>query len=47
LYIHYEIMTRSYPGWTLTEQKKLSHREREYWLAMIKWRSMAKTQADG
>jgi len=44
IYVHYEVLTRNYTGWTLSEQKQMSHREREYWLAMIKWRASARAQ---
>ena len=29
---HYEILTRTFTGWTLTEIKNLSVRERQNWL---------------
>lgn len=35
---HVDIISRNYPGWSLTEIKSMPLRERNYWLALIKWR---------
>jgi hypothetical protein len=42
LYIHYEVLTRNFTGWSLSEQKRMPHRERKYWLSVIKWQNMAR-----
>jgi hypothetical protein len=31
-------LSRFYSGWTLTEIKLMPHRERRYWLDLLKWR---------
>jgi len=45
LYIQYGVLSLAYPGWTLSEQKRMPRREREYWIEMNKWRTMAIAQA--
>lgn len=39
LYVNYERLTRSFTGWTLTEIKRMPHREREYWVELLRWRN--------
>ena len=38
LYLDYEVIANNYPGWQLNEIRLLSARQRQYWLAMIKWK---------
>lgn len=38
LYVHYDGISRHYPGWSLSDLKGMSHRERTHWVALIKWR---------
>jgi len=38
LYINYDVIAMSYGGWTLSEIRLLTHRQREYWLRMIRWK---------
>lgn len=38
LYHQYGLLTMSYPGWTLSEIKAMSLREREYWSALYDWK---------
>jgi hypothetical protein len=38
LYVHYDGIAKHYPGWNLTEIKRMPAREREFWVALIKWR---------
>jgi hypothetical protein len=45
LYVQYSLMSQAYPGWSLSEQKRMPRREREYWIEMNKWRQMAAAQA--
>lgn len=33
----WELLARAYPGWTLTEIKHLSVRERTHWLRRALW----------
>lgn len=35
----YSQLVRWYPGWDLNTMKDLSIREREYWLALGKWKA--------
>jgi len=39
LYVLYEYISRSYPGWTLTEIKQMPARERDFWIDGLKWRA--------
>jgi hypothetical protein len=38
LYLDIEVIASNYPGWQLNEIRSLSARQRQYWLAMIKWK---------
>lgn len=38
LYVHFDALARAYPGWGLTEIKLMPHRERRYWLDLLRWR---------
>ena len=38
LYLDYEVIASNYPGWQLNEIRSMSARQRQYWLAMIKWK---------
>jgi len=38
LYAVYDNISINYPGWQLSEIRNMSARQRDYWLAMIKWR---------
>jgi len=38
LYVHYDGIAKHYPGWNLTEIKGMAARERDHWIALIKWR---------
>jgi hypothetical protein len=38
LYLDYDLISRDYPGWGLSDMKELSYRERRYWKSMIAWR---------
>lgn len=38
LFEDYHLLTMSYPGWTLSDIKALSVREREYWMSMSRYR---------
>jgi hypothetical protein len=38
LYVHFDALSRAYPGWSLTEIKLMPHRERTYWLDLLRWR---------
>ena len=44
IYVEYEALSANYKGWTLSEQKKMPHRERQYWLSMLKYRAFARSQ---
>ena len=35
----YAQLVATYPGWDLRTMKELPIREREYWLALAKWKS--------
>jgi len=39
LYIHFDFISRHYPGWNLTEIKGMTERERRHWVDSIKWRN--------
>lgn len=38
LYVEYDGICQHYRGWPLTEVKNMCHRERHYWVALIRWR---------
>jgi hypothetical protein len=38
LYLDYELIVSEYRGWSLTEVRGMSARQREYWLKMLKWK---------
>jgi hypothetical protein len=38
LYLDYDLFSREYPGWGLSDMKALTQRERRYWRTMIAWR---------
>ncbi len=38
LYINYDLITTTYTGWTLSEIRQLTNRQRRYWLDMIRWK---------
>jgi len=38
LYVHYDGIARHYTGWSLSDIKDMCHRERTYWVALIRWR---------
>jgi hypothetical protein len=38
LYAVYEAIASNYPGWQLSEIRGMSARQRDYWMAMIKWK---------
>jgi phage anti-repressor protein len=38
LYIIYDTIASNYSGWNFTEIRQMSARQREYWIAMIKWK---------
>jgi hypothetical protein len=38
LYATYEAIASHYPGWQLSEIRGMSARQRNYWMAMIKWK---------
>jgi hypothetical protein len=35
----YDGISRYYTGWTLTDIKTMTHREREHWANTIRWRN--------
>jgi hypothetical protein len=37
--VQFDALSRYYSGWTLSEIKGMPHRERKYWLDLMKWRS--------
>jgi hypothetical protein len=39
LYFYYEVISREFKGWTLTEIKAMPFRERKHWLDLIRWRN--------
>lgn len=45
-YLDYEVLTMAHPGWSLTEIKAMTHRERKYWLKMFAWKK-ERNQANG
>ena len=38
LYQVYDAISINYQGWQLSEIRNMSARQRDYWMAMIKWR---------
>jgi hypothetical protein len=38
LYRIYDWIASAYPGWQLSEIRNMSARQRDYWLAVIKWK---------
>ena len=38
LYRIYDVIASNYIGWGLDEIRAMSARQREYWLAMIRWK---------
>ena len=38
LYLNYDVIAMHYTGWTLTEIRAMTIRQREYWLRMIRWK---------
>ena len=42
LYIHYDGLSKHYPGWSLTEIKNMPARELGFWVDLIKWRNDAR-----
>ena len=50
LYIDYHIISENFSGWSLSDVRGMKHRERKYWIAMIKWkreRNAAEADAAG
>ena len=38
LYLQYDYLSMIYPGWTLTEIRLMTRRQRSYWLKLAKWK---------
>jgi len=38
LYVNYDVIATTYSGWTLSEIRAMTGRQRNYWLKMITWK---------
>jgi hypothetical protein len=38
LYVNYDVIASNYSGWTLSEIRAMTGRQRNYWLKMISWK---------
>jgi hypothetical protein len=38
LYVNYDVIASNYSGWTLSEIRAMTGRQRNYWLKMITWK---------
>ena len=38
LYLNYDFLSTAYPGWTLTEIRTMTRRQRHYWNKMARWK---------
>jgi hypothetical protein len=41
-YLNYEVLAQAYPGWSLSEIRAMTGRQRRFWLAMIEWKRAKK-----
>ena len=42
-YLNYEVIAQHYPGWSLSEIRSMTGRQRRFWMAMIEWKRARKT----
>src|SRR5262245_58924538 len=42
LYKFYDYLACHYPGWSIGDIKRLTYRERVWWVNMVQWRSQAR-----
>lgn len=38
LYVTYDVIASNYSGWTLSEIRAMTMRQRNYWQAMLRWK---------
>jgi hypothetical protein len=38
LYVNYDVIASNYTGWSLSEIRAMTMRQRTYWLKMIHWK---------